>query len=247
MLFKMKNLQNFKLLFYAFFCLNFFYGCKKEKSDFKEIEKGTVIDADGNLYTTVKIGNQWWMAENLKVKTYADGSSIPKIQSDSAKWNNDTTGAYCVYDDNTNAPGLLYNWYAVNKSKNIAPVGWHIPSDDEWKELEKYIGMSVADADKTSWRGNNEAEKLKVASPNGWTKYASVWSTNETGFSALAGGCRLFNGVWGQPGLFATGFWWSSTTKDNHVWYRYLDYKNSNVFRYYGSKTYGFSVRCVKD
>ncbi len=238
----------FSTILYLFmFLLLPFSSCKKDKKETAPIETGYVTDVCNNVYKTVKIGNQWWMAENLKVTKYRNGNFILKIQADTANWKNDTIGAYCIYDDNLSAPGLLYNYYAVSNLNNIAPLGWHVPSDNEWKELEKNLGMSDYEVNNTSWRGSNEADKLKIASTQGWITYENIWSSNSSGFSALAGGCRIFNGIWGDPGLFATGFWWSSTTKDNHAWYRYLDYKNSNVFRYYGPKTYGFSVRCVKD
>ena len=221
--------------------------CKKETKESITQEMGLVTDVEGNVYKTVKIGDKWWMAENLKVKKYRNGVSIPQAQLDS-QWK-DTTDAYCIYDNNPSAPGLLYNWYVVNDTSNIAPIGWHVPTDDEWKNLEKYLGMSDAEANKVNWRGSNEADKLKMESPNGWTRYGTIWSTNESGFTALAGGCRIFNGVWGNPGLFSTAFWWSSTTdiSGKQAYYRYLDYKKSNVFRFYGPKTYGFSIRCVRD
>jgi uncharacterized protein (TIGR02145 family) len=236
-----------KFSFILIFFSLLLFGCKKDKKEAPPIETGSVTDVNGNTYKTVKIGNQWWMAENLKVTKYRDGSVILQLQSDTTKWKNDTIGGYCVYDANPNAPGLLYNFYAIKNAGNIAPAGWHIPNDDEWKALEKNLGMNDYETNSTSWRGSHEADQLKIASSQGWTTYENIWSTNQTGFTALAGGCRMFNGVWGDPGLFATGFWWSSTTKDNQAWYRYLDYKNSNIFRYYGPKTYGFSVRCVKD
>jgi uncharacterized protein (TIGR02145 family) len=209
-------------------------------------ETGTVTDVDNNVYQTIKIGNQWWMSENLKVTKFRNGNIITNAQSN-ADWS-DTTSAYCLYDNNSSAPGLLYNWYAVNDTANLAPQGWHIATDDEWKTLEKQLGMSQTETDKLSWRGNNEADKLKVESPNGWTIFGNIWSTNESGFSALAGGCRLFNGTWANPGLFATGFWWTSTAHaDNEAYYRYLDYKSSQIFRSHVPVTYGMSVRCVKD
>ena len=169
-----------------------------------------------------------------------------------SSWANTKKGSYCKYfndDNNAAIYGLLYNWYAVADTGNIAPIGWHIPTDDEWKELEKHLGMSQTDADKVNWRGSDEGDKMKIHAPYGWTRYGSIWATNESGFTALAGSCRLFNGIWGDPGTFATGFWWSASqhTSNNQAWYRYLDYKKSNVFRYYGSKNYGMSVRCVKD
>lgn len=140
------------------------------------------------------------------------------------------------------------NWFAVSDSENIAPTGWHIPTDDEWKELERFIGMSDGTEDVSGWRGTNEADKLKAAAPEGWTQFENVWGTNTAGFTALAGSCRLNNGKWGEPGLFATGFWWTASDySTTEAWYRYLDYKKSNVFRSSCLKNYGYSIRCVKD
>ncbi len=229
-------------------------GCHGKKEPTVAIEYGTVTDVDNNVYRTVKIGNQWWMAENLKVKHYRNGLAIaPVLGTDpDSSWANKKTGAYCKYfndDNNAKQYGLLYNWYAAIDTGKIAPAGWHIPSDDEWKQLETHLGMSQADASGVNWRGGHEADKMKVASPQGWTQFQDIWSNNESGFSALAGSCRLFNGIWGDPGAGAMGFWWASSSHPNNdqAWYRYLDYKKTNVFRYYGPKTYGMSIRCVKD
>ena len=230
-----------------FLCLN---SCKPEDAPTPK-ETGTLTDIDGNTYRTVKIGNQWWMTDNLRVKHYNDNSPITEFiffSNPDTAWANLTTEAYCNYDNNYDTlNGLLYNWFAVNDSSKLAPAGWHIPSDDEWKELELYLGMSATDADKLNWRGNNEGDKLKTEGPLGWIFHENIWGTNESGFSALGSACCVFNGYFADPGLQATGFWWSSSTHENQAWYRYLDYKKSNVFRYYGPKTYGFSVRCVKD
>ena len=224
--------------------------CKKEEETPAMPETGTVSDVDGNSYKTVKIGNQWWMAENLKTTKYRNGASILSVTND-MEWSNLEKGAYCLYDnvtENNGVYGRLYNWFAINDSNNLAPVGWHIPSDAEWKTLEIELGMSQSEADNLGWRGNNEGEKLKIKAPLGWTRVSPVWGSNTSGFTALAGGCRLFNGTWADPGLFASGFWWSSSVHSNHeAWYRYLDKKNSNVYRAHTYKNYGFSVRCVKD
>lgn len=218
--------------------------CEKEKSN--TLQTGSVNDNEGNVYSTVKIGSQWWMAENLRTMHYNDGSPVQLIESDTALWTHDSTGAYCA-----GSYGMLYNWYAIHSSNHqVVPVGWHIPTDDEWKTLEEYLGMSADDASKINWRGTNEGEKLKMTGVENWFPHTNVWATNETGFSALAGNCRLFNGKWGNPiGSGYMGFWWSSSenTAKNQAWYRYLDYKNANVFRFYGPKSYGFSVRCVRD
>src|SRR5436190_21272120 len=110
-------------------------GCKKDEDENTPAvhETGTVTDIEGNIYQTVKIGDQWWMAENLKVKKYSNGTSILNGQ-DSIDWVQ-STGAYCLYDNNTSSPGLLYNWFTVTDISNIAPAGWHIPTDEEWKTL----------------------------------------------------------------------------------------------------------------
>lgn len=221
-------------------------GCKDTTETKPANETGTVTDIENNVYKTVKIGSQWWMAENLKVKKFRNSNLIPQSQS-STDWVN-TIPACCLYDNNAAAPGLLYNFYALTDTNNIAPAGWHIPTDEEWKTLEKTLGMSASEADKFSWRGTTEASKLKIEAPEGWTRFGDIWSDNESGFTALAGGCRLYNGTWADPGLFATGFWWTSTIYDNNeAYYRYLDYKSSQIFRSHVSQNYGMSIRCVKD
>ena len=228
----------------------FIYGCETKEDPEKTMETGTVTDVDGNVYKTVKIGTQWWMAENLKVKKYRDGIFMQNLENEN-DWSAASTGAYCVYENGHSqspVPGFLYNWFAVDNAKGLAPDGWHIPTDDDWQQLEQAIGMSSADAMRNGWRGSNEGEKLRVSSPDGWTVFENVWSSNESGFTALAGGCRLPDATYGQPGLFSTGFWWTQTESNpDEAFYRYLDYKNSNIFRSHDSKRYGFSVRCVKD
>lgn len=209
-------------------------------------ETGTVEDIEGNSYKTIKIGNQWWMAENLKVTKFRNGNTIPNITDDSLWQNN--SAACCLYQNDPTSPGLLYNLFAVTDTGNIAPRGWHIPSDDEWKELERFTGMTDGAEDVSGWRGTNEADKLKAAAPIGWTQFEEVWGTDSLGFTALAGSCRLATGSWGAPGLFATGFWWTSSEySSTEAWFRYIDYKKSTIFRSSCPKNYGYSIRCVKD
>src|SRR6185436_9939867 len=221
-------------------------GCKKEPIEEVQppaLETDSMTDIDGNVYKTVKIGNQWWMAENLRVTMYSDSTFMHKDEGDS-DWSIDTVGGSCIYDIKIDTLGLLYNWYAVNSTHKLAPAGWHIPSDDEWKQLEIYLGMSSDEANKAGWRGTHEGEKLKIKAPVSWTVYGDVWATNESGFTALPASCREFNGKMGLPGLGATGFWWTSTSHDTlGAYFRYLDYKNANVYRSYVSKNDGFSVR----
>ncbi len=244
-----KNIVKYLLKIISVYILFFIASCHKPAPKPITNQTGTVSDAEGNIYKTVLIGNQWWMAENLKSTKYRDGSYLLKVSSvQNTTWDTLKTGGWCLYDDNTASSGYLYNWYAVNDAREIAPAGWHIPSDEEWKQLEENLGMSSSDANKTGWRGTHEGEKLKIESKKNWTPYGNVWDTNESGFTALAGSCRIYNGTWGDPGLGATGFWWTSAQYDSDkAWYRYLDYKNANVFRSHVEKNYGFSIRCVKD
>ena len=223
-------------------------GCEKENDDEKVFETGTVTDVEGNIYKTIKIGGQWWMQENLEVKKYNDSTSVVPASTD-ADWSGNIIGAWCQYNSTNPPPGLLYNWFAVNNPKKLAPAGWHIPTDADWKRLEQNLGMTEADANKLGWRGGDEGNQIRIESPKVWKSYDGVWSTNESGFTALAGGCRLFNGTWSIPNdLGSAAFWWSSTEQSSgESYYRYLDYKNTGVFRSHALKNYGFSVRCVKD
>jgi uncharacterized protein (TIGR02145 family) len=205
----------------------------------------TVTDYDGNVYETVLIGDQCWMMEHLKVTHYRNGDAIPHV-TDGSIWSGLSTGAYCEYDNNPGhvaTYGRLYNWYAVADPRNIAPEGWHVPTDDEWKQLEMHLGMSQAEADGGGLRGTDEGGKLKDttvhwASPN-------TGATNESGFSGLPGGSRIDNGNFSNMGN--VGFFWTATESSSYAWYRTLHYLYSQVPRGATYKHRGFSVRCVRD
>ncbi len=210
-------------------------------------ETGWVTDIDGNLYQTIKIGNQWWMMENLKVTHYRNGDAIPNV-TDGSTWSGLTTGAYCNYNNDVNnvaTYGRLYNWDAAVDSRNIAPVGWHVPTDAEWKQLEMYLGMSQTEADATGRRGTDEGGKLKEVGTAHWVS-PNTGSTNESGFSALPGGHRNYDGIFSSMGRVAA-FWSSTVRIGNGAWYRILGYDYSEVSRNSYSEQGGFSVRCVKD
>ena len=213
-------------------------------------ETGTMTDQDGNIYKTVKIGNQWWMAENLKVTHYRNGDAIPNV-TDKIEWTGLSTGAYCAYDNNeSNADiyGYLYNWYAVDDSRNLAPEGWHVPTDEEWKELEIFLGMSQSDAENTGYRGTNEGSKL-AGSVNLWDdgRLENNAAFDESSFSALPSGYRshFFGGSFEYLGKMA--FFWLYTKNNYYAWFRGLDYTTSEVYRQDGYKQNGFSVRFVSD
>ena len=197
---------------------------------------GTVTDIDGNVYHTVTIGTQVWMVENLKVTHYRNGDPIPNV-TDNTAWSNITTGAYCNYNNDANNVTIydrLYNWFTVNDSRNIAPTGWHVPTDAEWTTLTTFLGgASIAGG------------KLKETGTTHWLT-PNEGATNETGFTALPGGGRFYNGAFFNIGY--NGNWWSATEFNaSYAWNRYMNYNNSNVYRYDFNKELGFSVRCVRD
>jgi uncharacterized protein (TIGR02145 family) len=206
-------------------------------------QSGTVIDRDGNTYGIVTIGNQTWLRENLKVTRYNDGTSIPNITLTNT-WRGLTSGAYCDYNnDATNGQiyGHLYNFYVVTNTKKVCPSGWHVPSDDEWKTLEKFLGMSQMEADKSGERGTTEGGKLKETGMSHWLS-PNTGATNSSGFTALPGSYLDGNtGTWANAAVH--GFWWTATNR----YYRGLHYDYSTVWRYTHPATSGFSIRCVRD
>ncbi|OFX37771.1 MAG: hypothetical protein A2X08_01830 [Bacteroidetes bacterium GWA2_32_17] len=196
----------------------------------------TVTDYDGNIYNTITIGTQIWTKENLKVTHYPDGILIPNI-TDSIQWKNLTTSAYCNYnntDSFANIYGHLYNWYAVNYVKNVCPSGWHVPSDFEWVTLTTYLG------------GENVAGgKMKEAGTTHWSN-PNTGATNSSGFTALPGGDRNNSGGFENIGKSCL-FWSSIQFNDLNALYRYLNYYSTEAITVSSFKTYGFSVRCLKD
>jgi uncharacterized protein (TIGR02145 family) len=209
---------------------------------------GTVTDIDGNVYQTVTVGGQEWMAENLKVTHYLNGDSIPNV-TNGTTWIGLTTGAFCEYDNDVNnvaTYGRLYNWFAVSDSRNIAPAGWHVASDAEWKQLEMTLGMSQAQADSIDWRGTTEGGKLKEAGTTHWST-PNTGATNESSFSALPGGYRyLGDGSYDLVG-YSAYFWSSTEYVSGTAWSRRLSYYYSDLGRNGYYKGFGFSVRCVND
>jgi uncharacterized protein (TIGR02145 family) len=208
-----------------------------------------IKDIDGNKYRTVKIGNQVWMAENLNIDHYRNGDPIPQVKSP-FYWANLTTGAWCYYKNNVGNSrklGKLYNWYAVNDPRGLAPKEWHVPTDEEWKELEMTLGMSRSEADKGLERGSSDAGgKLKGIGGTYYWHSPNKSATNESCFSAAPGGSRSNNGYFDNLGYFA--FFWSSTEYNtNGAWGRDLHCNSSKVGRSVHNKLHGYSVRCVKD
>jgi uncharacterized protein (TIGR02145 family) len=200
------------------------------------IPYGTMTDQEGNVYRTVQIGTQVWMAENLRTKKYKNGDIIPNITNGS-DWINQSNGAYCIYMNNSSVDcpyGKLYNWYAVNDNRGICPSGWHMPSDNEWLILENFLGgASIAGG------------KLKNSGSDYWAN-PNTSANNSSGFSGLPGGGRLTDGNFGP--LNTWGQYWTSTESETFLaWSRTFEYNSAIVFRSTNGKTVGFAIRCVKD
>ena len=189
---------------------------------------------DPIVFKSVKIGTQTWMAENLKVTKYRNGDPIPYVESNT-EWMNLTTGSYCNYDNNiANADiyGRLYNWYAINDTRNIAPAGWHVPTCEEWQILINHLGLDYAsdwlrETGNIHWYGDNTRAR------------------NEYGFTALPSGMRYEDGRFYGVGLY--GEWWTSTGNYSDaccwrmgIFSNYTEAVNEN-------NKYGFAVRCIKD
>lgn len=224
-----------------------------------DIETPTVTDADGNVYRTIQIGTQLWMAENLKTTKYNDGTDIPTVKGPT--WYSFfelSTPGYCdyYYQKNyynlTNTYGVLYNGYAVTTGK-LAPIGWHIPSIDDWEKLSDYLGGdSVSGAKLKSANTFEFANNLDFMYLGNWMT-PNTGATNTSGFSALPGGYN--NGVdFGFQGIGYFGHWWSSTeAMQNSALYSIsLSYTKASTYFTEGistqhSKHYGFSVRCIRD
>jgi len=198
---------------------------------------GTVYDVDGNAYQTVQIGEQIWMAENLKNTHYNNGDII-QTGYDNTAWSNLTTGAYAVYDDDETYAanyGYLYNWYAAYDSLDICPEGWHVPTDAEFTILTDYLGgFSVAGG------------KMKETGLDHWDS-PNTGATNESGFTGLPAGYR--NGIDGSYSSMGNyGYFWSSSeSSSNYAWSRTLNYYSSNVYQSNYYRHYGFSIRCMSD
>jgi uncharacterized protein (TIGR02145 family) len=209
----------------------------------------TVKDIDGNVYKTVTIGDQLWMAENLRTTKYNDGKDIPLI-TDPSIWSNvsDSTPAYCWYNNDKSTfkipYGALYNWFTVETDK-LCPLGWHVPTDEEWKQLEMYLGMGQYEANKDGFRGTNEGSKLKEIDTTHWYSPNS-WATNENGFTALPGGYRVSSGEFMLIRSYCH-FWTAAEHNIDYAWSRILTYYLTNIIRIGGGKKNGASVRCIKD
>ena len=223
--------------------------CKKNDDNLSSNKETIIVqDIDGNIYKTVTIGNQIWMAENLKVTKYNDGKEISKITNE-IEWISSTQEALCDFNNNVNnsdSCGKLYNWYTVN-TNILCPKGWHVPSNTDWTILKSYLNT-----DNDSLYTGTEAQSL--ASTRNWlfsdidgsTGY-ELLNNNSTGFTGLPYGFRQPNGIF--IGMGDSGAWWSST-EGNELGAgsmgMYYNLTILNVNDYY-PKNGGLSVRCLKN
>jgi uncharacterized protein (TIGR02145 family) len=222
----------------GFFMLNPLTSTASESNTAQSDNHSTVQDNDGNIYQTVKIGDQVWLAENLKTTTFQDSSKV-------------STG-YIPDDDESQllTYGRLYNWQDVSNEKNICPVGWRVASDDDWKALEKSIGIAESELNKEGWRGENDiAITLKAEQPNTVFKNFEQSQVNRHHFSAQPAGVKIGNWYITQ-GMY-TEFWTSSNATEKEAYARTLAYSwwnahKGEIRREKLKKSFMFSVRCVK-
>ena len=210
---------------------------KKNNLIFKFFVLSVILFSSSGYAQTVTIGSQVWTSTNLNVSTYRNGDVIPHVQ-DGTAWSNLTTGAWCYYkNDASNGTKYckLYNWFAVNDPRGLAPKGYHIPTDAEWTMLTDYLG------------GENKAG-IKMKSARGWESYdVSGKGTNSSGFSGLPGGYRgSAIGSFDDIGYY--GYWWTSSEVDTkEAWHRMLGYYNGDASTKVNNKGFGASVRCLKN
>ncbi len=240
------------MLFVAGVLFSVVTACDKDYPGSDITSAGIIKDADGNEYNTIKIGTQIWTVENLKTTKYNDGTPIPNV-TDADAWISSKTGAYCNYENlesNVAIYGRLYNWNAVNTGK-LAPEGWHVPTKDDWTALENYLIANRYNYD--GHKGGYEIAKSLCAKTN-WELSSESGSpgnepetNNSTGFTALPGGRRGYNGEFELIGK--QGCWWSSTVnKGDSPYYWGILYVIGAFYKDWDTwKMNGVSVRLVKD
>ena len=214
-----------------------------EEPETTEFTCGDPVSYHGYDYTTVQIGDQCWFAENLRTELYANSDSIPANLINSV-WQSTTSGAQMIYANssgNLEQYGRLYNWYAVNDERQVCPSGWHVPTDEQFKSLEMYLGMSESDANSTGWdRGTDEGAQLKASASD-----SPSWNgSNISGFHGLSGGQRFGGGDFGDDQY---GLWWSGTDSSGSAWTRILSIYHQTVKRDVVPHNHGLSIRCLKD
>jgi uncharacterized protein (TIGR02145 family) len=214
----------------------------------QDLTYGIMTDQCGYTYKTITIGSQTWMAENLRTTKYRNLEKIRSVEDDYT-WSILTTASWCNYkNDSVYSPvyGRLYNWYAVNDSRSIAPEGWHVPSDAEWQTLILYLDANADFSGDWAFVSNFASGKLKEKGTSHWFS-PNTGSTNETGFTALPGGARDAYSAFELGYAGKSGVWWTSTEGYYGSIYYEMSKGNSAVYRGQYPQTSGYSVRCIKD
>lgn len=200
-----------------------------------------IADREGNSYETISIGTQVWMKQNLNTAFYRNGDSIPYLASDTA-WSNANSGAFCMQTETPDAEfffGKLYNWHALADPRGLCPEGFHIPADEEWLQMETFLGGKGGAGGKMKTKGIQEEGSGLWFSPNSG-------ASNSSGFSGIPGGYRKPEGVLFSLGQY--GYWWTSSAVDEaNAWYRSLSFLNPASNRNFSSKISGKSIRCIRD
>jgi uncharacterized protein (TIGR02145 family) len=212
----------------------------------------TITDIDTNVYATVQIGNQCWMADNLKTTHYRNGTPIESPGSNGNAWNNNTEGAYSWIENNIvwkDWYGAVYNWHAVNNPNGLCPEGWRIPSDEDFTQLLTFLDpatIPVIEGIQSQTAGGKMKSTLAVPSPHPRWNSPNTGATNESNWNGLPAGIRSSLSYFLHLGNNA--FYWSSTEFDpEKAWYRYIYYNNTSAYRYNLFKNRGLSVRCILD
>lgn len=210
------------------------FSCRKETSSVQSSGNSSENSIQQNKIASVTIGAQVWMVKNLDVSHYRNGDTIPEVK-DRVQWAKLTTGAWCWYNNNSDTGavyGKLYNWYAVHDPRGLAPEGWHVSSDSEWRVTEKLLGGTTGG-------------KVKETGTVHWTD-PNVDATNSTGLTGLPGGYRSFTGQFCYINYL--GLWWTSSEYDTkNAWYRRMLCYSNFLDWWRFPKTMGFSVRCIKN
>ena len=222
---------------------------------------GDPWEYQGYDYGTVQIGEQCWFAENLRSENYRNGDAIPS-QLDEVSWVSTNEGALANYGDDgltcynysptidgcnpeasVLAWGRYYNWFATQDSRALCPSGWIVPSDSDWSVMEGAIGMSASEMGSSGWRGTDEGDKLK--SQDGWAEDGD--GDDEFDFGGLAAGHRHYVGNYFDASGLSAMFWTSTPHDVDRAWFRVLNYSESRIQRTRDFKSYGMSIRCIKD
>jgi uncharacterized protein (TIGR02145 family) len=240
----MKIIFGYVCAFFLIFLITF---CEKD-------DKNTIKDVDGNNYTSVTIGTQKWIVENLRTTRYNDGTSIPLV-TETTEWSNLTTAGYCWHNNdisNKYTYGALYNWHTVNTGK-LCPTGWHVPSDAEWTILENYLITNGYNYDGTTT--DNKIAKA-LSSTTLWTSSEITGAVgnsdfpakrNATGFTAIPVGIRHPDGSFYLPKSFYSAWWPCSENTSTTAWRWGTGYNLPEINKVDTNKNYGLPVRCVSD